>query len=52
MVIKVFGETVKVHKDTTLYDVSRLYEDRFEKPILLAKVNGRYRELSEKGRYG
>ena len=48
MVIKVFGETVKVHKDTTLYDVSRLYEDRFEKPILLAKVNGRYRELSEK----
>lgn len=50
MMIKVFGETVKVHKDTTLYEVSRLYENRFEKPILLAKVNGRYRELSDKVR--
>lgn len=47
-VIRVMGDDVEVAKGTTLYDLSKKYQHNFKYPIILAKVNGIYKELSQK----
>lgn len=43
--IYVFGEEVEVAKDSTLLELSKKFQKQFQKPIVMAKVNGFYREL-------
>ncbi len=46
--IKVKNKKLEVLKGTTLQEVAKQFEDQFSHPIIVAKVNGIYRELSEK----
>lgn len=46
--IIVLNEEIEIPKGMTLLDISKMYQDRFKYPIVLAKVNGQYLELSYK----
>lgn len=43
----VMNEEVTVKKGITLLEISKKYQDRFKYPIVVAKVNGTIKELSE-----
>ena len=45
MTVKINGQNIPVREEMTLYDLSKLYEDRYEFPIIVAKVDGVIQEL-------
>lgn len=45
--IKINGKKIKIIKGTTLKELSSNFLEQCKVPIILAKVNGRYRELSQ-----
>lgn len=45
LTIHVMGKKMDVAKGTTLYDLSKRYRKEFKYPIIIAKVNGIYKEL-------
>jgi len=46
--VTVMGEPREVSKRTTYLELSRLYQNRFKNPIIVAKQNGHYKELTDK----
>ena len=46
--IIVMGETKEVSQKTTYLELSKLYENLFKNPIIIARQNGRYKELNDK----
>lgn len=45
MTVIISGESIPVREGMTLYDLSKLYEDKYEFPIIVAKVDGVIQEL-------
>ncbi len=45
--VKIMGEEKTIASKMTLYDLAKEYQDKFKYPILLAKVDNKYKELSE-----
>ena len=48
VIIRTMDEEIEVPKGTTLLEISKSFKEKFKYPILLASVNGVYKELSEK----
>mgnify|MGYP005787592453 FL=1 len=46
--IKVLNKTLEVIQGTTLLEISKLVEEHFKYPIILAKIDNEYLELSYK----
>lgn len=46
--VTVMGEEKEVSKNTTYLELSRMYQSSFKNPIIIAKQNNQYKELSEK----
>lgn len=46
--IIVLNEEIEIPKGMTLLEISKMYQDKFTYPIVLAKVNGQYLELNHK----
>ena len=44
----VMGEEKEVSKNTTYLELSRMYQDNFKNPIIIAKQNNNYKELNDK----
>lgn len=45
--VKIYGETIEILKGTSLEELSKNYQNKFEYEIILAKVNNIYKELTE-----
>ncbi len=45
--INIYQTNIKVSKGTKLIDIAQNYQDRFKNNIIIAKVNGKYKELQE-----
>lgn len=45
--VKIYGETIEILKGTSLDELSKNYQNKFEYEIILAKVNNIYKELTE-----
>ena len=46
VIIDISGKKIEVIKGTTLKELSKNYQDKYNLPIILAKVDGVYKELS------
>ena len=46
--IKVMGEEREVSKNTTFFELSKMYQNKFSFPIIVAKQDNNYKELSLK----
>lgn len=46
--VTVMGEEKEVSKNTTYLELSRMYQNNFKNPIIVAKQNGHYKELNDK----
>jgi len=46
--VNVMGELKEVSKNTTYLELSRMYQDKFTGPIIIAKQNNHYKELRDK----
>lgn len=46
--IHVCGETLTIDKTTTFLELAGKYQDRFDSPIILARINGKLKELYKK----
>ena len=44
--ITIDNKTIEVSKGTSLYEISKLFQQDYSLPIILAKVNNQYKELS------
>ena len=46
--VTVMGEEKEVAKRTTYLELSKMYQNKFNNPIIVAKQNGHYKELSDR----
>lgn len=46
--VTVMGEEKEVSKNTTYLELSRMYQNNFKNPIIIAKQNNNYKELNDK----
>ena len=46
--VKINNKTIEVSEGTLLKEIAKDYQNDFENEIILAKVNGIYKELSDK----
>lgn len=46
--VNVMGEEKEVSTNTTYLELSQIYQQRFDNPIIIAKQDGHYRELTDK----
>ncbi|MDD6878951.1 MAG: nucleoside kinase [bacterium] len=46
IIVKVENERIEIDKGSTLKEISNLFQTNFKDPIILAKVDGNYKELS------
>lgn len=46
--ITVMGESKEVSKGTTYLELSKMYQNNFKNPIIIAKQNSNYKELNDK----
>ena len=46
IIVTIDGKKIETVKGVSLYELSKPYNDRFDLPIIIAKVDGTYKELS------